>query len=49
MNSRTYPIPIPCSESIFEPILMLKSILMLELIPIPEAIPEPIMDLTSNP
>ena len=41
--NRTYPFPIPRSESIPEPIPMLESI------SIPESIPEPIPELVAEP
>ena len=41
-RNRTYPIPIPCSESIPEPIPMLESI------PTPESIPDPIPELVQE-
>ena len=46
-RNRTYPIPIPCSELVPEPIP--EQIPMLESIPIPESIPEPIPETISEP
>ena len=50
-RNRTYPIPIPCSESIPEPIPMLELIPIPKLVSerIPELNPEPILELVPEP